>query len=298
MTPEARIRSDDDTDRAPVVEFEGSRALVVRPLNFAKGEVSAPHRHRYGQLIYAISGMLVVRAPAGSWIVPSQRGVWVPPLVEHAVEMLADTRMRSAYLDPELSGRIAGRCRVINVSNLLRDLILYAIDREAGLAQDLDAAVGLVVAQMIGDAAAFPLAVPIPDDPRLQAIYRGLADDPSEQRTFAAWARITGATERTLVRRLKSETGMTFRVWRQQIRLLASLERLARGEPVTTVALDVGYGTPSGFITAFRQSLGTTPASYFGPAQARARSRSIGRGGRLGHGTSSAPSSGGSQGSG
>ena len=263
---------DDEIEPAPLVEFEGSRALVVRPLDFAKGELSAPHRHRYGQLIYAISGMLVVRAPTGSWIVPSQRGVWVPPLVEHAVEMLADTRMRSAYLDTELSRRITGPCRVINVSNLLRELILYAVDREAGLARNLDAAVGLVIAQLISDAAAFPLAVPIPDDPRLQAIYRDLADNPSDQRSFAQWARLAGATERTLIRRLKSETGMTFRVWRQQIRLLSSLERLARGEPVTTVALDVGYNTPSGFITAFRQSLGTTPASYFGTEQARARS--------------------------
>lgn len=260
------------TDPAPVVEFEGGRALAVRPLDFAKGEISAPHRHRYGQLIYAISGMLVVRSPTGSWIVPSQRGVWVPPLVEHAVEMLADTRMRSAYLNEELSSRIAGGSRVINVPNLLRELILFAIDRDAGLPPELDVAIGVVIARLISDAAAFPLAVPIPNDPRLQAIYRGLAKDPSEQRTFAAWARLSGATERTLVRRLKSETGMTFRVWRQQIRLLSSLERLARGEPVTTVALDVGYNTPSGFITAFRQSLGTTPASYFGAEQARSRS--------------------------
>ncbi len=52
---------------------------------------------------------------------------------------------------------------------------------------------------------------------------------------------------------------MTFRVWRQQIRLLSSLDRLAKGEAATTIALDVGYNTPSGFITAFRQSFGKTP---------------------------------------
>jgi AraC-like DNA-binding protein len=56
---------------------------------------------------------------------------------------------------------------------------------------------------------------------------------------------------------------MTFRVWRQQIRLLSSLERLAKGQSVTTIALDVGYNTPSGFITAFRQSFGKTPTAYF-----------------------------------
>ena len=36
-------------------------------------------------------------------------------------------------------------------------------------------------------------------------------------------------------------TGMTFGRWRQQARLLAAMERLARGERVLDVALDLGY---------------------------------------------------------
>ena len=66
-----------------------------------------------------------------------------------------------------------------------------------------------------------------------------------------------------MCRHLKKETGMTFRIWRQQIRLLMSLGKLAKGEPVTNVAMDVGYNTMSAFITAFRQTFGTTPNAYF-----------------------------------
>jgi AraC-like DNA-binding protein len=258
---------DGPTVPAPIVEVQDGRAMIVRPNSFARGYISHPHRHRYGQLIHAISGMLVVRSPHGSWIVPSGRGVWVPPLAEHSVDMLTDVEMRSAYLDENLSGRIKGGCRVIGIANLLRELVLYVVDREAGSSPELGGSVSLLVVELINEASVSPLEIPIPANHGLQRIYRELLNDPSDDRTLTAWARHTGSTERTLVRRLKVETGMTFRIWRQQIRLLSSLERLARGEAVSNVALDVGYRAPSAFITAFRRSFGKTPASYFKEAR-------------------------------
>lgn len=263
MTTDAGICS--APDPAPLVAVgDERRSCVVRPLDFAKGDTISAHRHVRGQLVYAMSGLLVVRSPHGAWIVPSLRGVWVPPLTEHTVEILAETRMRSAYLDASLSAGIAGGCRVIGVPDLLRDLILFAAGRDLVPTPDVERALGILIARLVAEAAKAPLDIPIPSEPRLRTIYRGLLADPADRRPIADWARHVGGTERTLVRRLQEETGLSFRLWRQQIRLLSSLERLARGEPVTTVALDVGYDTVSGFITAFRQSFGTSPAAYFG----------------------------------
>jgi AraC-like DNA-binding protein len=56
---------------------------------------------------------------------------------------------------------------------------------------------------------------------------------------------------------------MSFGAWRRQLRLLRSLERLASGEAVTSVALSLGYESTSAFIAMFRRSLGCTPARYF-----------------------------------
>jgi AraC-like DNA-binding protein len=47
------------------------------------------------------------------------------------------------------------------------------------------------------------------------------------------------------------------------VRLLAALERLACGEPIAVVALDLGYRNPSSFSAMFRRALGTTPSAYF-----------------------------------
>ena len=49
----------------------------------------------------------------------------------------------------------------------------------------------------------------------------------------------------------------------QQRRILAALPRLAAGEAVTSLALDLGYETPGAFAAMFRRLMGTTSSTYF-----------------------------------
>lgn len=44
---------------------------------------------------------------------------------------------------------------------------------------------------------------------------------------------------------------------------MAALIRLAQGDPVTTVALELGYDSPSAFSAMFRRIMGSTPSDYF-----------------------------------
>ena len=76
-------------------------------------------------------------------------------------------------------------------------------------------------------------------------------------------ARRVATSARTLERIFQEETGMTFGRWRQQLRLLQAMRLLAAGRPVTAVALEVGYDSPSAFIAMFKRTLGTTPHRYF-----------------------------------
>src|SRR3546814_7090510 len=103
----------------------------------------------------------------------------------------------------------------------------------------------------------------MPADRRLRKVTDSLLADPADPRGIEDWARAAGASGRTLARLFLNETGLTFRAWRQQLRLLRGLEMLAAGEPVTTVALDLGYDSPSAFIAMFRRALGTSPTRYF-----------------------------------
>ncbi|MCH7794592.1 MAG: helix-turn-helix transcriptional regulator, partial [Proteobacteria bacterium] len=85
----------------------------------------------------------------------------------------------------------------------------------------------------------------------------------ADARGLDAWARAAGASPRTLARLFAKETGLTFRAWRQRARLLHALVELAARKPVTSVAFEAGYDSPSAFIAAFKREFGTTPARYF-----------------------------------
>ena len=104
-----------------------------------------------------------------------------------------------------------------------------------------------------------PLQLPLPQDTRLLNIARALLNDPASLRSQCDWAARAGLSPRTLSRRFLQETGISFALWRQQARVLRSLEGLSRGEAVSEVAGACGYDNVSAYIAAFRRRFGVTP---------------------------------------
>ena len=105
--------------------------------------------------------------------------------------------------------------------------------------------------------------LPLPRDARAKRLVAMLQKKPSDTRSLIELSKLAGASQRTIERLFKIETGLGFGKWRQQLRLGHSLRLLAAGEPVTTVAMDVGYDSISAFISAFRMTFGKTPGQYF-----------------------------------
>lgn len=69
-------------------------------------------------------------------------------------------------------------------------------------------------------------------------------------------------SRRSFTRHFQREIGVSLSVWRQQACLFAAVPRLSEGEPVTSVALDLGYDSVSAFTTMFRRMLGVPPKFY------------------------------------
>jgi AraC-like DNA-binding protein len=122
--------------------------------------------------------------------------------------------------------------------------------------------VDLILMEIAWDRSNF-LAMRQPSDKRIERMYRHLLSEPQSALSLEAWAGKLNISVRTINRLLKEETGVSFICWRQQIRLLSALPRLALGEPVIDVALSVGYETPGAFSAMFRKFTGKTPAKYF-----------------------------------
>jgi len=250
------------------------RDVIAWADSYRAGAVLKQHRHRRAQLLYAVSGVMTVTTPEGSWVVPPHRAVWVPPATDHSIRMSSAVSMRTLYVEPTAAASLPARCCVVSVPPLLRELILRAM--ELPLLYDTEGAEGRLIALILDEIRvlpALPLHLPVPSEPRLAKICGALLNHPEDGRALAEWARGAGASGRTLARLFRRETGMSFGAWRQQARLIEALARLGAGKAVTNVALDLGYESPSAFTAMFRRSLGVTPSRYFEPPQSPAAER-------------------------
>lgn len=229
------------------------------------GSMTPRHWHEVTQLLYAISGVMRVITPLGQWIVPPNRGIWVPPGVWHEVLMIGHVEVRSIYVRPDAIGGLPEQCCVLAITPLMRELILAAISIDYQ-EQPIPARSQLIAQLLLNEVKTLetlPLQLPMPNDPLLAHIGRALLAAPDDSRTTEDWAAEVGVDARTLQRRFAKATGMTLGDWRRQARLLNALERLALGERVLDVALDCGYSSPSAFSAMFKRQFGIAPSSFF-----------------------------------
>jgi AraC-like DNA-binding protein len=219
----------------------------------------------WDQLAYASRGVMSVVTAQGTWVVPPHRAVWIPAGVVYSVHMSGRVTLRTLFMASGLARhRMPRACRAVNVSPLMRELVLHAC-RRSTLRRDIpaDRRLAQVILDQLETLPAEPLQLPMPKDPRARQAAERLQADPGNVASLADTSRAAGASKRTLERLFLEETHMTLGRWRQRLRLLEALRLLADGQSVTRVALDVGYQSPSAFVAVFHRELGTTPARYF-----------------------------------
>src|SRR5919205_600276 len=131
---------------------------------------------------------------------------------------------------------------------------------------------GLILDQL-RRARPLPGALPWPRGGSLAALCEALYADPADPRGSEEWGRELGMSGRTLARRFEAEVGMSLRSWRRRLRLFKAIELLGGGLSVTQTAMELGYGSTSAFVYAFRTEMGCSPQAYM-------RGRGAGRGER------------------
>lgn len=241
------------------------RSVVVTSNDYPAGSTFPVHAHRRGQFAFASRGTISLATPEGRWLVPPQRACWVPARVAHGMTMSGPVTMLNAFvsLDEANAAQMPVHCCVYAVSALLRQLLEEATDLPA--MYDVDGRAGKLMDLLVAEIASMPrlsLHAPLPGDPRLARACQRLFDAPSIAIGLDMMAAEVGMSRRTFTRFFRVQTGVSFAEWRQQVCLLAAIERLSGGQLVTRVALDLGYASPSAFASAFRRVLGETPSQY------------------------------------
>ena len=229
--------------------------------DYPAGHLLDWHEHRRAQFLYGATGVMVVDAAEGTWIVPPERAVLIPAATRHRVHMLG-VSTRSLYIEPDAVPWWPAACTVVDVPPLLRELLLAAVD--FGPDYSLSGREGHIAALLlheIAERAPLPFHVGIPASDALAALCRAYLAAPDAGVTNAAWAAQSAMSERAFTRRFRAEAGESPAVWRARARLLAAVP-LLRTASVSEVAGRLGYASPAAFTAAFSRAFGTPPSRF------------------------------------
>jgi len=239
------------------------RPVAAMAKEYPDGFLVKPHSHVRGQLLYATAGAMRVSAAGGSWTVPPQRAMWIPAGTRHALRMVGQVTMRTLYIRPADAPWTDPVCKVIEVSGLLRELILGALEEPAACEEgSRGELINRLILSELNKAERVPIRVPMPQDLRLLTICNFLLEHPESNDTIELWSERVGFSGRTIARRFQAETGLNFGEWRQQVRIAEAVCRLSLGQSIKVIAAALGYTSSSAFIAMFRKALGKAPQQY------------------------------------
>ncbi len=237
--------------------------MTVRAQSIPPRHHFPEHAHAWHQVVHAITGVLAVAVEGRSFVISPKQAVWLPTGLRHRVGSLLGAEFRSLWIADDAGQGLPASPTVFGVSPLLQALIIEAAAIEGR--EDGDGYAGRVTGLILDQLRrAQPLAgaLPWPRDGSLVALCQTLYADPADPRGPEEWGRELGMSGRTLARRFEAELGMSFRSWRRRLRVFKAIELLGGGLGVTRTAMELGYGSTSAFVYAFRSDMGCSPQAY------------------------------------
>ncbi|MDT5152362.1 MAG: hypothetical protein QOI01_4095 [Mycobacterium sp.] len=255
----------------PVIELRrGGRAMAGSYLYEGDGLITGWHSHEVHQIEYALHGVVEVETDSAHYLLPPQQAAWIPAGLEHQAVTKPHVKTVAVMFDPALILDASGRARIIAVSPLIREMMIYAlrwsIDRGAGSAQDERGSDDFfrTLANLVAEALdrEAPLSLPTSDDPVVAAAM-AYTKDHLDSVTSDVVSRAVSVSERTLRRLFQLKLGLPWRAYLLQARMLRAMALLASPtQSVQETSTAVGFDSLSSFSRAFTQFCGETPSSY------------------------------------
>lgn len=241
-----------------------TRPLVPFAHDYAHGAVEPWHQHDCAQLLHILSGVVRVDTHSGCWVVPPGRGVWLPKGTQHALRITGQVAARTLFIDPLARADLPASCQIVQITPLLRELIVASLSLPQAYARGSRAErVYELILDEIRCLSVLPFGLAEPQTASLRALCNAMRANPADDWSSSRAARRVNMSERTLNRHFQQQTSLTWSEWARRAKLLEALVRLAQGQTVLSIALELGYGSHSAFTTMFRRVMGVSPSDYF-----------------------------------
>lgn len=250
-------------DDTPKVNTQPGWGCLAR--TYERGDIRLPHSHPQGQLLFAITGVMLVESANKRWVIPPQRALWLPSNVEHTFNVFSRTELRTVYFEPPFIAlcqdfKARDEVHVIAVTDLFRQLIAGMFDQNYNA--ESHRLMASLLLQVLSETEILPAALPMPLDSRLHRAALEMMMHNNWHASLSQLAELATMSERTFSRQFVKDTGFTLRGWKQWARIYASLDLLANGISLKQIAFQLGFSCPAAFTAAFREVMGSTPGQF------------------------------------
>jgi AraC-like DNA-binding protein/quercetin dioxygenase-like cupin family protein len=250
-----------------VIELRrGGQALGGSYLYEGDGLITGWHSHEVHQIEYALHGVVEVETDSAHYLLPPQQAAWIPAGLEHQAVMNPDVKTVAVMFDPALVAAPGDRARILAVSPLIREMMIYAlrwqIDRAEGdpESDSFFHTLANLVSEALDHEA--PLSLPTTGHPIVaaaMAFTKAHLDSASADEV----SRAVSVSERTLRRLFQDTLGLSWRTYLLHARMLRAMAMLAApGQSIQQTASAVGFDSLSSFTRAFANFCGETPSGY------------------------------------
>ena len=238
------------------------------------GQRLAGHTHDEHHLFIPIRGRISVTMGATEMACPEGKMLYLPARVDHSFQSTENEGERLIVLIEDKAWKkrklFTSPPRVLPSQQLLKELLFFVLLKPKSRALDsltasfLEAlSESLETSDNLETSGDFSRIAESITDPQVRKAAEFLEQNFRENVRMSQVARSSGASERTLTRAFARELSMSPKNYLMKLRIEEAARRLrVEKASVTDVAFDVGYGSLSAFIEAFRALKGQLPSDW------------------------------------
>ncbi|WP_336983239.1 MULTISPECIES: AraC family transcriptional regulator [unclassified Cedecea] len=237
--------------------------IKTQKIDYLRQHSTPWHKHTSGQLYWLEQGVMVIETLQAQWHVTAGTLGWFPTGIEHRAWFPGNVKGSSLYLSAASCTLFPPEPGIYGVDHFVFALLArLELNVNQPLSSDYLCSLLTLLSHEIKQLPQWPLELTLPSDRRARNVAEELLRHPATRLDQAQLAHQWGLSVRNLSRLFNQQTGLSFSQWRQQAKIVSSLQWITSGLPIGEVAERSGYSNISAYIEAFRLRFGKTPGQF------------------------------------
>lgn len=221
----------------------------------------APHCVPWGELNFALHGVISLEAEQVHYVSPPQYAIWLPPHTTHSAISQTNTLYITLVVAERFCQQLPNTVKLIEINPVLLSIVQDFLKR--GIRQpdtEADKRLARVIIDQIQQATCYDRFLPWSQHPKLEPILKQIQQQPASLVTIQQCADLVGLSERHILRLSQQELHMSLNDWRSRAKLLIAIDMLGQQHSINQIASYLGYHSASAFIHMFQRMTGKTPS--------------------------------------